>query len=71
MFHTFLPAIVRNVLIFLTDSIVIQVTESTNIFDQEESSFEKTSPARIESFLMTLFDLNQTEKTVFTKNHSI
>ena len=54
-----------------TDAIKIQVTEKTNIFAQEESSIEKTLPAKVESLLMKHFDLNQTQKKVFTKICSI
>ena len=54
-----------------TDAIKIQVTEKTNIFAQEESSIEKTLPAKVENLLMKHFDLNQTQKKVFTKICSI
>lgn len=37
------------------------------MFAPEESSFEKTPTSKVESFLMTLFDLNETKKIVFTK----
>ena len=56
MFHFFFSS--------LKDSKIIQVTENTNIFAQEEISIKKTPP----SFLMTLFDLNQAGDVVSTKN---
>ena len=46
---------------------IIQFTENTNVYAQEEGSIEKTPPAKVESFLIILFDLNQTGKIVFTK----
>ena len=51
-----------------TDAIKIQVTEKTNIFAQEESSIEKTLPAKVESLLMKHFDLNQTQKKCSQKS---
>ena len=52
-------------------SIIIQVTENNIIFTLQESSIEKTPPAKIEIFLMTLFNLNHSGKIVFWKKCSI
>ena len=70
MFPNFMSAIVWNFFLF-TNFIIIQVTENTNISAEEESSIEKAPPFKVESPLMTLFDLNQAGKILFTKNCSI
>ena len=51
----------------LTESIVTHVTKNTNTFAKEENSITKTTPAKDESFLMTLSDINKTGRIVFTK----
>ena len=56
MFHYFMSTIAWNFFTLFTDSIIIQVTENTNIFAKDKSLSKKTPPAAIESFLMTLFD---------------
>ena len=62
-FITFLsPRLSETFLLLFTDSIIIQVTENTNIFAQEESSIKKSPSANVESFLMTPFDLTKQEK---------
>ena len=70
-FITLCPRLSETFLLLFTDSVIIQVTENTNIFAQEESSIKKSPSANVESFLMSPFDLNQTGKIVFTKNCSI
>ena len=51
----------------LTESIMTHVTKNTNTFAKEENSITKTTPAKNESFLMTLSDITQTGRIVFTK----
>ena len=52
----------------ISDSNLIQVSEKINIFALKENSIRKTPPAKAESFLMRLFNLDQPEKVVFIRN---
>ena len=47
------------------------VSENITIYALRANSIGKTPPTEAENFLLTLFDLNQTGKIVFTKNYSI
>ena len=46
---------------------MIQVSKNINILLGKEGSIGKTPPTKIDSFLITLFDLNQTRTIVLQK----